>query len=322
MINTVTGAIQSTQLGKTLIHEHIQFGYPGFQGDQTIGKWDRAKAMEAIRPHIEGAKANGVQSIVDATPNECGRDAGFLKEVSEELGIQIVCSTGFYYEGEGGTAYYKFRSAFTDIVEEIFEMMMHEITIGIGDTGVKAGVIKLATSKDIITDYEKAFFTAGARAAIATNTPIITHTQEGTMGPDQAKLLTELGVNPNKIMIGHMGGSMDIDYHVATFKHGVRVAFDRCGLQMLGGMPMDTERIDLFSRLVKKGFGDRLHLSHDFILNMLGRPIPEVPELGPVLANYHLGNIFENIIPGLVEKGISMEQVNKVLIDNPRSLFE
>lgn len=321
MVNTVTGTISPTALGKTLMHEHIQFGYPGFQGDLTLGGWDKATALATIKAHLAQAKAHGVQTIVDATPNECGRDASFLKEVAETFGIQIICATGFYYEGEGGTAYFRFRSGFADITKEIEEMMHTEITKGIGKTGVKAGVIKLASSKDKITDYEKAFFTAGAKVAIATGVPIITHTQAGTMGPVQAEFLLNLGVPANQIMIGHMDGNTDINYHKKTLDQGVRIAFDRCGLQYILGMPSDKERVQLFAQLIQAGYTQQLHLSHDFILHHLGRPIPQSPKAKELLARYYLGNIFENIIPELMATGGSEEQIEQVMVGNVRELF-
>jgi predicted metal-dependent phosphotriesterase family hydrolase len=101
---------------------------------------------------------------VDATPNECGRDVEVLREISERAGIQTICSTGYYFEGEGAPAYFAFRQGLGSAPAEVEELMLAEITDGIGDTGIKAGVVKLASSKDEITDYEKMFFTAGAKA--------------------------------------------------------------------------------------------------------------------------------------------------------------
>ncbi len=321
MINTVTGQIAAQELGKTLMHEHIQFGYPGYQGDVTYGGWKKEEAIATIKTSMNIVNSHGVKTIVDATPNECGRDAAFLKEVSETFSIQLICSTGFYYEGEGATAYFKFRMAFGDIVKEIEDMMHTEITKGIGDTGVKAGVIKLATSKDQITDYERAFFTAGASVAKETGVPIITHTQEGTMGPDQAELLLSLGVPGDQIMIGHMDGNTNIEYHKKTLDQGVRIAFDRCGIQFIIGMPSDAERVKIFSELVKAGYTDRLHLSHDMVVNMLGRPIVPLPEHAPIFERLYIGNIFDNIIPELMEAGVTQEQIDQIMHQNPQGIF-
>lgn len=200
MVNTVTGMINADQFGTTLVHEHVIFGYPGYQGDVTLGPFDRESALQTCLATASRVKAHGVQTIVDATPNECGRDPEFLRAVSEQSGLNIVCATGYYYEGEGGTTYFKFRSTLGDIAEEVYEMMLTEITKGIGRTGIKAGVIKLASSKDTITPYEQVFFRAGARVQRETGVPIITHTQEGALGPEQAELLLAEGADPHKIM--------------------------------------------------------------------------------------------------------------------------
>ncbi|GAB4399271.1 MAG: phosphotriesterase [Microscillaceae bacterium] len=321
MVNTVTGAIAPTALGLTLMHEHIIFGYPGYQGDLSLGGWDAERARTEVKAQVALAQSFGVKTLVDATPNECGRDPEFLKAISEETGLQIVCATGYYYEGEGGTTYFKFRSALSDIAKEIYDMMMTEVTVGIGKTGIKAGVIKLASSKDVITDYEKVFFLAGARVAQETGVPIITHTQEGTMGPAQARLLTEAGVQPNKIMIGHMDGNMNLAYHEETLSYGVRVAFDRCGIQMMVGMPFDNQRIDLFTQLVQKGYVERLHLSHDVICSWLGRPLEMPAPVAELMKNWHLGNVFQNILPGLQAQGLTDAQIQQIMVENPQALF-
>ena len=178
-INTVTGPISSEDLGKTLVHEHFFFGYPGYQGD-SLGFRTREELVSLGVEAAEKAKHQGVKTVVDATPNECGRDPELLREVSERTGLQIVCSTGYYYEGEGATAYFKLRAAPGPADAEVERLMMSELTEGIGGSGIKAGVIKLASGKDAITDYERMFMLAGAKAQAATDVPIITHTQEGT----------------------------------------------------------------------------------------------------------------------------------------------
>jgi len=151
--------------------------------------------------------------------------------------------------------------------------------------------------------------------------PIITHTQEGTMGPQQAEFLLNLGVPANKIMIGHMDGNTDITYHQKTLDTGVRIAFDRCGLQYILKAPSDQERVKLFAALIKSGYVDRLHLSHDFILHMLGRPIPKNPKAAKLLERYYIGNIFDHIIPDLIQAGVSPIQIAQIMEQNPRDIF-
>ena len=242
-VNTVTGPVSSDDLGKTLMHEHFFFGYPGYEGDSTLGPNYVEEIIATGIEVAERAKMHGVETIVDATPNDCGRDPELLREISERAGIKIICSTGYYYEGEGAPAYFKFRQGLGSAPAEVEELMMTEITSGIGQSDIKAGVVKLASGKDEISDYEKMFFAAGAKAQRETGIPIITHTQEGTMGPEQAELLVEAGADPNRVVIGHMDGNTDVAYHLATLDHGVTIAFDRFGIQGIVGAPMDKMRI-------------------------------------------------------------------------------
>ena len=254
-VQTVRGSIAADEMGITLVHEHALFGYPGYTGDSTLGPFDHDGSMDRCVAACNAAQGHGVSTIIDATPNECGRDPHFLSELSERTGLNVICSTGYYYEGQGAPHYFNFRRALGfNVEEEIAEMMVREITVGIGHTGVHAGVIKLGSSKNAITEYEELFFRAGARAQRETGVPIITHTQEGTMGPQQAELLVSLGVDPKRVQIGHMDGNTDPEYHRATMRQGVKIAFDSCGIQRMLAMPMDGTRVDATDRAAKQRF--------------------------------------------------------------------
>ena len=320
-VRTVTGEISPEQLGVTLMHEHFLFGYPGYAGDVTLGPFRHDEAMQTCLAVAERLKSHGVKTVVDATTNEAGRNPEFLRELSERSGLQIICSTGYYYEGEGAPAYFKFRQAFSDIQQEVYEMMMTEITVGIAGTGIKAGVIKLASSKDQITDYEQVFFRAAARVQQETGVPIITHTQEGTMGPEQAELLISEGADPGRIMIGHMDGSTDLSYHLRTLKKGVSIAFDRIGLQKVVGMPMDEERLACLFGLIGAGYDGQLMLSHDTIAVWLGRPYTPNEVAKKLLAHWTPTHLFENILPALRRGGVTEASIQKMLVDNPKRLF-
>lgn len=320
-VETVTGAVTPGDLGRTLMHEHFCFGYPGWYGDLSLGANDPTDLLAAGLAMAERAKVHGVRTVVDATPNDCGRSPELLREISERTGINIICSTGYYFEEEGAPVYFKFRRRFGDMEQEIYEMFLHELTVGIGKSGIKAGVIKVASGKGKISHYEQAFFRAAARAQKETGAPIITHTQEGTMGPEQVDLLLEHGADPSRIMIGHMEGNADLNYHLSVLQKGVTVGIDRYGIQMLVGMPTDQIRNALVMGLVGAGFARQLCLSHDYVGTWLGRPI-QLPEMAALLmANWHVGNLFENVIPALQEGGVTQAQIDQIVVGNPARLF-
>lgn len=320
-IHSVKGDISPGELGTTLMHEHFLFGYPGWQGDATLGGFDRAAALNACVAMAREAKGFGVKTIVDATPNECGRDPEFLQEVSERADINIVCSSGYYFEGEGAPAYFKFRSTLTDIHTEVYDMFKKEVSCGIADTGIRPGVFKLASGQEKISDYEMVFFRAAAAVSKEEHVPVITHTEHGCLGPAQAELLIHEGVAPERIMIGHVGGSTDMDYLLTVLSHGVYIGFDRFGIQGIAGTPFDDRRMGCMIGLIGLGFADRIMLSQDFIMHWLGRPLVLPEAAAPLLGNWSTTHIFKNIVPALEKAGITEDQVQTMLVENPKKFF-
>ena len=264
----------------------------------------------------------GVNTIVDATTNECGRNVRFLQRLSRETGVNIICSTGYYYEEESAFAYWKFRQKFTNIEDEIFEMYVQELTKGIEGTDIKAGVIKLASSKNRITEIEEAFFNAAARAQKETGAVIITHTQSGTMGKEQAQLLIGKGADKKKIAIGHMCGNTDIEYHKSVLGQGVYLNLDRFGLQgKLFGTPTDEERVDLIEKLIALGYEDKILVGHDTVNVQLGRENIMNDIMKEAMKDANLGTLGKKVIPIMEKRGISNSVIEKIFSENPKNIF-
>jgi phosphotriesterase-related protein len=321
-VNTVLGPVPAEKLGKTLIHEHFLYGFCGFQGDTTLGPFDEAAAEEVCIKNADMAKEYGIHTVVDATTNECGRDPLFLKKMAEKTGLHIICSTGYYFEPESAYGYWKFRSASADITSEIEEMYVTELTKGIGKTGICAGVIKLASSANQITDLEQCFFKAAARAQQKTGCVIITHTQLGTMGPEQAKLLIENGADPKKIAIGHMSGNLDYDYHRRVLDQGVYENIDRLGLEgELFHTPTNDKVVTLIKKLCEAGYGDKINLGHDLVDYQLGRPNVMTGIMAETLKGADWSKIGKQVIPEMRKQGIPEEQIDRFFLDNPMHLF-
>ncbi len=322
IVNTVSGPLNSEDMGRTLMHEHFLYGYCGFQGDATLGGFKEEEYTRACVQACEDAGAYGIRTIVDATTNECGRNVRFLRYIADLTGMNILCSTGFYYEGETSYAYWNFRRAFANIEDEIYDMYMTELTKGIEDTGMKAGVIKLGTSKGQITPTEEVFLKAAGRAQRESGCVIITHTQEGTMGPEQAELLLASGADPKKVVIGHMCGNTDLSYHEKVLRQGVYINMDRFGLQgELFHTPTDEERMDVIAALCARGWGERILLGHDSVNVNLGRGNIMNDFMKEALKDANIRTIGWKVLPGLAERGLSEAQIEGFLTDNPRALF-
>lgn len=322
MVNTATGPIPAEKLGKTLVHEHFTFAYPGWFADSTLAPYDYNKALATNLQVIKMAQKYGIKTIIDATPNDVGgRDPKLYKELSEKTGMQIICATGLYTEHEGSPPYFKTRMDWykTDISIMISEIFIAEITKGIGTTGVKAGVIKVGTSGGgPISPYEQAVLKAAVIAHKATGVPIITHTEGPAGGVEQAQFFIDQGVDPKKVMIGHVSNSSDTAYHEAILAKGVNIAFDRIGLDIFTPTPKIVENI---AELNKKGYTGRIMMSHDTVNFWLGRPYDTPEQVLKALANWRIDHISANVVPALKAKGVSDKQIETMMVTNPKNLF-
>lgn len=314
-VQTVTGPCPPDALGTTLMHEHLLVGWPGWEAYAAEDRAERRERLRRCVDTMQELRALGVRTLLDPCPIDLGRDVELMAEVAEQGGVRIVCATGLYKEDLGAPAYFKFRSQFGDAVAEMTEVFVRELTEGVGDTGIRAGVIKVATGAHRITPYEELVLRAAARAHRATGAPITTHTDEGTMGVEQLDVLTGEGVAPSAIVVGHSCGSSNLDYHLAMLDRGAYLGFDRFGLELLHP---DRARVAALVGLLGVGFERQIVLSHDTVWCWRGRA-PAVP--GDVLADWHPTHLFRKVIPRLREAGVPSAKIDTMLVENPRRYF-
>ncbi len=321
-VQTVTGAIPVSELGRTLMHEHLFIAFGGAEFDPTA-VFDRpAFVAEAARRLRELREVHGVRSFVDPCPIELGRDVTLMREISEKSGVHVICTTGFYFEEMGLPPYWRARTT-----DEIAELYIREITHGIGTTGIRAGAIKVATGAPIITEQEKRFLAAACIAQQATGVPIITHTQDGVGGPEQQRLFADGGVDAHRCLIGHCCGNADPAYHRRIVDGGTYIGFDRIGIPRL--MPDET-RADNLAKLVRDGFRSQVMMSQDRHCGWLGkfqrqtspRELARIEELraeGKYPPPYSY--IFTDFLPLLHARGVNQEDIAFMLDENPRRFF-
>lgn len=316
-VQTVTGTCAPSALGLTLMHEHLIIGWPGWDADTAAPLFDRREAKRLCVDRMLELKALGVSTLVDPCPIDLGRDVEFAAEVAQASGVHVVCATGLYKEESGAAPYFKFRSSFTDAVPEMTEIFVREVTEGIGSTGIKAGVIKVATGPHQVTPYERNVIVAAARAHKATGAPITTHTDDGTMGREQLAILTEEGVDPRRVVVGHSCGSADLRYHTDLLDRGAYLGFDRFGLELLHP---DRLRLAALIGLLGIGFERQIVLSHDTVWCWRGRPLPiPAEQLAPQWDPRH---VLQHIVPALRQAGVVQEKIDAMLVENPRRYFE
>lgn len=321
-VQTVLGPIGLDQLGRTLMHEHLFIAFPGAEFDPDA-RLDRAAFVaEAVRRLRQLREEHGVRTFVDPCPIELGRDPGMMAEIAGKSEMNVVCTTGFYFEDMGLPVYWRARTA-----EEIAALYIREITQGIGTTGVKAGAIKVATGAPAITALERKFLDAACIAQQATGVPIITHTQDGVNGPEQVAAFRQGGVAPHRCLIGHSCGNPDPAYHRRVVEGGAYIGFDRIGIVRL---QPDEVRADNLVRLVRAGYGAHVLMSQDRFCGWLGKMARQVPpgEQARIDALQAAGEwpppytyMFTEFLPMLRARGLRDDEIASILEENPRRFF-
>src|SRR4029453_12723443 len=264
---------------------------------------------------MQELRGHGLRTLVDPCPIDLGRDVELMAEVAQKSGVHIVCATGLYKEDEGAAAYFKFRQHWGDALGEMTDLFVRELTDGVGETGIRAGVIKVGTGVGRITPYEETVLRAAGKAHKATGAPITTHTDQGTMGPAQLDVLQSEGVDPRAVVIGHSCGQSDVPYHLDMLDRGATLGFDRFGLEILHP---DRERLAVLIGLLGIGFERQLVLSHDTVWCWRGRAPTLPPEAIPLWEPTY---VLRTIVPRLRDAGVAESKIQTMLVDNPRRYF-
>lgn len=308
MIRTVTGDFAVDKLERVLMHEHIVIGYAGWFYDPRCAEFDYETAALQTLLRLKKIRDRGVNLVVDPCPIELGRNPEFMQKMSVQSGVQIVCSTGFDLQARGYMS--AFRGATAD---DIYDIYMYEIENGIGDAKIKPGVIKVATGFGGITEYENRCIEAAGRASVETGLPIITHTEKGTMGPEQVKALKMFGARPEKCLIGHCCANSDLTYHKAIFDEGAYVGFDRFGNSWHGD---DYFRVATLAALIHMGYSERLFISCDSVAYLL-KKIPGDRDM----KNWDPVYLLDTILPWLRQCGVSENDIDNMLCNNAKRFF-
>lgn len=317
-INTVRGAVDTSQLGVTLMHEHIfvlsteiMQNFPEQWGDEEKRIVDAVERMNEL-------KARGVDTVVDLTVIGLGRYIPRIQRIAAQTEINIIVATGVYTYNDL-PFYFHFQGPGTILGgdELMTAMFIRDITEGIADTGIKAGMLKCATDEPGVTPGIERVLRATAQAHSQTGVPISTHTHAHTRrGLEQQRIFAEEGVDLSRVVIGHSGDTTDIGYLEELIANGSYIGMDRFGIDTL--LPFE-DRVATVTKMCERGHADKMVLSHDAAC--VNDWLPE-RALPVVLPNWHYLHIHNDVIPALKSRGVTDEQLNTMLVENPRRIFE
>jgi phosphotriesterase-related protein len=286
--------------GATLFHEHLSLA-PDF-----MPRWMKASGRDMpassepffmqdlalMTAELKAAAQSGVACIVDGGHDDMGRDLAFLKQLAAQSGMPIVASCGYYAQ-----PFYPPKIA-TMTEDEIFADLVHTARTQ------PMGALGEIGTWDVMTADEKKVFRAVGRAHLATNLPIFTHTNFGKGAVEQLDVLQSVGVKPQRVVIGHIGGLADPQAMMVKelCKRGAFVGYDR------QGGAGDARNVAQVQALIEAGYAANLMFASDF------------SSAAQTVHNHQAGyaKTLTVFVPKLREAGVKEDTLHQILVDNPR----
>ncbi|MFE9767498.1 phosphotriesterase [Streptomyces sp. NPDC005808] len=247
-VRTVLGDVLPEDLGVCDAHDHLFLSSPRLAGQEL----DDASAARA---ELTAFREAGGGSVVQWTPYGMGRGAADLPLIARDTGVQVIAATGLHQ-----AAHYT-PELLAELRGKLADVFVSELTTGIGTSGVRAGLIKVAGGFHALDAHARWTMTAAAEAHHATGAPIAVHLELGTGALDVLDLLCgELEVPPERVILGHLNRSPDFVTHRQAATSGAYLAFDG---PSRANHATDWRMPDALRTLADAGFGDRLLLGGD-----------------------------------------------------------
>ncbi|MBI3977419.1 MAG: phosphotriesterase-related protein [Chloroflexi bacterium] len=298
-VMTVLGPVAPEDLGITLPHEHIAidlrhgpFGFDSILDDPQL-------AVEELRYFREA----GGGAVVDVSNKYMARNVQTQLKVARETGLHVVACTGYYTQPYYPPQVYELNT------NRLADLMVEELTKGIDGTGVRAGLIgEIGTQRDFITPAEERVFRAAARAHRRTGAAISTHTYYDLLALEQLEILEDEGVEPSRIIVGHLGDRPNLDLFRAVAARGVYLQVDHVGMWFF---QRDEERAKVVAQLVRDGYVSRILLSQDVAFKRL-------------LHRFGGGgydHLLTSFVALLLAEGVTKDEINTILVENPQRVL-
>ncbi len=338
-VQTVLGKVDANELGIVTPHEHIFIDMKVFFSEPeeiglkniayekvTIDKLgvlkrnpfallDNVRMMDNATQlsELKYFKYAGGRTVVDATTIGIGRDPELLRKMAIETGLHVVAGAGYYVEPSLPV------SVLDLTIEAIEKQIITELEHGIGHTNIKAGIIGEVGVSHVMYPFEQKSLIASCRAQVQTGAPLLVHINPwSTMGIEAMEIIHAHKLDPEKVAICHIDVENREDYILRLLDTGVFIEFDNFGKEMAtdlwdckpgsGRFVTDWERVHLLKKLIEKGYASQILMSCDVCLKQLLH----------AYGGWGYDHVLTHIVPMLMEVGVTREQIDLMLIDNPR----
>ena len=309
-VMTVTGPIPVEKMGTTLIHEHVFLDWSGADSIDA-SRWDQAGAFDKIAPFLIEAKQQGVHTFLECTPAYLGRNPELLKKLSRYTGLNMLTNTGYY--GARNNQFIP-THVLNWTVDQLRNQWVQEFRVGIGQSGIKPGFIKISVDRDsLLSDIHERLVRAAAQTHLETGLAIVSHTGPDAPAFAQLALLEEEGVAPDAFVWTHaQRGSSE--GHIQAAQRGAWISLDNVKVGTSRSDKDEIQRyIDFLINLKRNNLLGRTLISHDAGWYTVGKSED---------AYRGYTAIFTDLIPRLLEEhSFTQDDIRQLLVENPGEAY-
>ena len=341
---TVLGLIDPDSLGITLPHEHFLFDatfnfvepteanakllahqpvslenlnwvvYHAFNSLDNYRCDDEQLIINELTPF----KQAGGNTIVEQSVRGLAGNPLAALRISKATGINVIMATGYFI------AMVHPASLATMTEEEIADELIRDITVGIGDTGVHAGILKAACGGPLsvkVEETERKVMQACAIAQRHTGAAIGIHNMCDDLAAEVIEILYNAGADLSRTVMIHADRwGPDPPISPKLLQAGCYLEFDGFGTDERGLVPQppycadhinDAQRCDMIIRLINHGYLKRILVSQDVFGKIRHTSFGGVG----------YAHILENVVPLMRHKGISDEQIQTIMVENPKRVL-
>ena len=290
-----------------VLSEEIRLNYPA--------GWDEDERIADAIAKLNVLAGRGCKTIVDPTVLGLGRDIRRVQRVASGTGLNIIVATGLYTY-DAIPAYFEYRLPRHGGLDPLAQLFIGDITEGIAGTGIKAAFLKCAIDEPGLTHGVERVMRAVARAHAETGAPVTVHTHPGSgSGREAVRVLREEGADLTKVVLGHSGDTTDVDYLSELADTGCLLGMDRFGLDVI--TPLE-QRVSTVAAMCERGYTGSMVLSHDASCYIDWFPQEVIPMFAPA---WHYEHLFDDVLPALRARGVTDDQIDTMLVANPRRYF-
>lgn len=339
-VQTVLGTVDADSLGVTLPHEHIicnlsvYFEEPSSPADKALAHQPVAlENLYFVRYHCTNNLDNlqlfdeqtaideiflykqaGGNTIVDCSIPAIERNSAALARISQATGSNIITGAGYYTQPSMPPEFD------TKTVEEIADEIVHDVTVGIGDSGVRAGIIGEIGCSWPWTENERKSMSAAASAQHSTGAAITIHPGHNKSAPlEIIELLKSKGADLNRVIFGHIGRTLrEFEDLRRVAEAGCYLEYDQFGWEGYNtpmypdDMPNDAERINRIAELIASGYVNHILLSQDICFKT------RLVRYG----GHGYIHILRNNVSRMLKTGISDEDIHTMMVENPKRVLQ